>query len=74
MKGFEEGQPALSFPTDTQYPSAVVPIFYLHEGEHPWCLNPHCLCHQGDAQVKELLLLVITRKAQMRQFRNGTLQ
>ena len=34
-----EQQDILSFPTDTASPVTPVPIFYVHEGDHPFCLN-----------------------------------
>ena len=54
-------------------PTATIPIFYMHPGDKPWCLNPACRCHQGDDQLKQLLLSVIARDLKLRQVVNGTL-
>ncbi len=66
---FDEQQ-VLSFPTDTASPVAQIPIFYLHKGEHPFCLNPDCLCHANEAQFRQLLHGVLDRSLRLREVRN----
>jgi len=66
-------QEVLPFQTDTSTPAPQIPIFYLHEGEHPWCFNPYCICHKNDGEQKDLLLSVINRKLKLLQFVEGKL-
>ena len=68
-----DAQEVLPFQTDTSMPVSQIPIFYLHAGDHPWCLNPHCICHKNDVQQKNLLLSVINRELKLLQLVNGTL-
>jgi hypothetical protein len=63
----------LSVPTDTATPITPVPIFYVHEGEHPFCLLPECICHAHEAQLRSLLLGVITGATKMRKVYNGVI-
>lgn len=69
-----EGQPMLSFPTDTAAPVTPVPIFYLHDGTHPFCLNRHCLCHVGEAHLRELLHGVLNRSLRLREVHSGLIE
>ena len=69
-----EGQPMLSFPTDTVAPVTPVPIFYLHDGTHPFCLNHHCLCHVGEARMRELLHGVLNRSLRLREVQHGVVE
>ena len=64
----------LSFPTDTVVPVTPIPIFYLHEGEHPFCVTPGCMCHANDGELKNLLLGVIDRRLKLREVANGAIQ
>jgi len=70
-EAMNDPQEVLPFPTDTCVPVPQIPIFYMHEGEHPWCLNPSCICHKNDAQLKNLLLSIISRKLKLLQIVNG---
>jgi hypothetical protein len=66
-------QHMLPFPTDTAIPITPVPIFYLHEGEHPFCLLPDCICHAYEAQLRELLQGVLDGDLKLRKVYNGVL-
>ncbi len=66
-----EQQDTLSFPTDTATPVTPIPIFYLHAGEHPFCLHPHCLCHVNEARLRELLHGVLDRSLRLREVRSN---
>jgi hypothetical protein len=67
-------QDTLAFPTDTATPVTPVPIFYLHVGTHPFCLNPRCLCHVGEARMRELLHGVLNRSFRLREVRSGLIE
>lgn len=69
-----EQQHTLSFPTDTAVPVTPIPIFYIHEGKHPFCLNLGCICHKNDRELKNLLHGVIGRRLKLRQLMNGAIQ
>jgi hypothetical protein len=45
----------LSFETDTSRPRSVVPIYFIHTLDHPFCANPHCECRQNQSQITLLL-------------------
>jgi hypothetical protein len=45
----------LSFETDTSRPRSVVPIYFIHTLDHPFCANPYCECHQNQSQIAVLL-------------------
>lgn len=67
-------QPVLSYPTDTVTPIAPIPIFYLHEGEHPFCNRPGCFCMAYQQQLEALLKQVISRDVKLRKFMHGMLR
>ncbi len=67
-------QPLLSFPTDTASSVTQIPIFYLHEGEHPFCLHPDCLCHANEAALRELLHGVLGRSLRLREVQKGCIR
>jgi hypothetical protein len=69
-----ERQPMLSFPMDTVAPVTPVPIFYLHDGAHPFCPNPRCLCHVGEAHLRELLHGVLDRSYRLREVHSGLVE
>ena len=73
MQPYEE-QHLLSFPTDTAVPVTPIPIFYLHDGTHPFCLTPRCLCHVGEARMRELLHGVLDRSYRLREVRSGRIE
>jgi hypothetical protein len=54
-----DGQPCLSYPTDTVVPADPIPIFYFHAGASPFCARPDCLCHHYAEQIKSLLQSVV---------------
>ena len=66
-------QDTLSFPTDTALPVTPIPIFYLHDGAHPFCRNSVCLCHKNDGKLKNLLLEVIERKLKLIEVAQGAI-
>ncbi len=68
-----DGQPVLTSPTDTAVPIIPVPIFYLHEGEHPFCTEQGCICHAYETQIRHFLMGVITGDMKLRQVYNGVL-
>jgi hypothetical protein len=69
-----EEQNTLSFPTDTVHPATPIPIFYMHEGKHPFCRNPACLCHANDGELKNVLLGVIERKLKLVEVAQGVVR
>jgi hypothetical protein len=68
-----EEQHVLSFPTDTAEPVTPVPIFYMHDGIHPFCRRPLCICHKNERELKALLHGVVDRKFRLRKYENGEL-
>ena len=67
-------QDTLSYPTDTATPGTPIPIFYLHAGAHPFCLNPACICHVNEARLRELLHGVLDRSLRLREVHNGAVR
>lgn len=67
-------QDTLSFPTDTAQPVTPIPVFYLHDGAHPFCLNPRCLCHVGETRLRELLHGVLDRSYRLREVRSDRIE
>lgn len=33
--------------TDTAHPRTPIPIYYIHDGDTPFCHNPRCFCQRG---------------------------
>jgi hypothetical protein len=52
----------------------VVPVFYLHTGEHPFCTKPGCPCLKNEAELRQVLQEVIDRKLHMIEVFNGNIQ
>jgi len=48
----------LAFPTDTQTPQPIVPVFLIHTLEQPFCAQPSCACHQNQVTVTTLLAAI----------------
>ncbi|HEU5230693.1 MAG TPA: hypothetical protein VFU49_22920 [Ktedonobacteraceae bacterium] len=48
----------LSFPTDTQVPQMIIPVFLIHTLEQPFCSQPSCACHQNHVAVTALLTAI----------------
>ncbi|HLG65072.1 MAG TPA: hypothetical protein VKY19_24255 [Ktedonosporobacter sp.] len=62
MQGFTtpntEHPGTLAFPTDTQTPQPIVPVFLIHTLEQPFCSRPSCTCHQNHVAVTTLLAAI----------------
>ena len=44
----DENRPlSLRQETDTAHPQLLIPIFYIHDGDTPFCNNAHCFCQRG---------------------------
>lgn len=43
----DDYQIAVHQDSDTAYPRSVVPIFYIHAGDAPFCTNLRCFCQRG---------------------------
>jgi hypothetical protein len=41
--------------TDTAHPQDVVPIYFFHTLEHPFCSLPRCWCHANQQEIGQLL-------------------
>jgi len=50
----------ISFETDTNHPRSVVPIYFVHTPEQPFCSNTLCECHRNQAHIA-LLVAAIQR-------------
>jgi hypothetical protein len=37
--------------TDTATPRSVIPIFYIHSLQQPWCKNAACACQRGKSDA-----------------------
>ena len=55
------------------YPDYSGPIFYIHEGEHPFCLLPDCICHANEGDLRALLQSVLKSATEMRKVYNGVI-
>jgi alcohol dehydrogenase YqhD (iron-dependent ADH family) len=53
-----ENSETFSFPTDTQMPQPIVPVFLIHTLEQPFCAQPSCACHQNQVAVTALLTAI----------------
>ena len=45
----------LRFTTDTASPQDIVPIYFVHSIEHPFCPVPSCWCHTDQTRIAQLL-------------------
>ena len=45
----------LSFQTDTACPQTIVPIYFIHNIENPFCPIPNCWCHTDQQKIAALL-------------------
>ena len=65
--------------TDTAHPQAVVPIYFIHTIQQPFCNRPGCWCQTNKARVTPLLdalkndELMLREAANLTQRREGTL-
>jgi hypothetical protein len=41
--------------TDTSYPQDIVPIYFIHTPEMPFCPLPGCECHTNQQEIAKLL-------------------
>jgi len=46
----------------------------MHEGQHPFCLKPACICHANDKALEALLRGVIRQDFKLRQQIGGTIR
>ncbi len=54
--------------TDTVRPQkSIIPIYYFHSFEQPYCRNPECKCHRRQQEVRRLLDNIIEGKLTLRQ-------
>lgn len=43
----DDQQAYLRQDTDTAHPRTPIPIYYIHDGDTPFCHNPRCFCQRG---------------------------
>jgi len=48
----------IPFETDTSNPRSVVPIYFIHTLERPFCLNALCECRRNQAQIALLVAAI----------------
>jgi hypothetical protein len=48
----------IPFETDTSTPRSVVPIYFVHTPEQPFCSNTHCECHRDQAHIASLVAAI----------------
>jgi hypothetical protein len=48
----------ISFETDTSTPRSVVPIYFVHTPEQPFCSNVLCACHQNQTHIAQLVAAI----------------
>jgi choline-glycine betaine transporter len=53
--------------TDTAIPFTLVPIYYIHSLERPFCGDQRCKCHWQQQQVQRLLGNVIEGEMSLRE-------
>src|SRR5450631_3058094 len=70
MVSRQHEQPTLQWDTDTAVPRTPIPIFYVHEGDHPFCLQPNCICLAYDEKMKALLQRVLDGELKLRKSYN----
>lgn len=44
--------------TDTATPRSVVPVYFVHSLDEPFCSKPFCECHAHQEQVMMLLFAI----------------
>ena len=52
---------------DTATPRHIVPVYFVHTLEEPFCLNPHCECHQNQEQIARLLVALVRGEMTLRE-------
>jgi hypothetical protein len=45
----------LRYATDTAHPHDIVPIYFIHGIDNPFCPLPDCACHSNQEQIAKLL-------------------
>ncbi len=45
----------LRYQSDTAHPQDIVPIYFVHSMERPFCQVPSCWCHTDQGKVATLL-------------------
>ena len=48
----------ISFETDTSTPRSIVPIYFIHTPEQPFCANSLCECHRNQAHIAVLVAAI----------------
>ena len=46
---------ALRYNSDTAHPQDIVPIYFVHSIENPFCPLPGCWCHTDQEKIAQLL-------------------
>jgi hypothetical protein len=60
MQGIPNNLPLDVYPpyvlqeTDTATPRTPIPIYYMHDGDTPFCNSPSCICQRGKHAVAAL--------------------
>lgn len=58
--------------TDTATPRSLIPIYYIHDGESPFCKNANCFCQRGKRAGALLCRQFATGKLRLAQVKAGT--
>jgi hypothetical protein len=67
----QQNAPAtVSFETDTSTPRSVVPIYFVHTPEHPFCSNTLCVCHQNQVYIAQLVAAIQQGEMTLREAAN----
>lgn len=45
----------LRYATDTSSPQDIVPIYFMHSMDNPFCPIPGCWCHRNQKEIAKLL-------------------
>lgn len=78
MQGILENLVADAYPeylaqeTDTATPRTPIPIYYFHDGETPFCNNPHCFCQRGKRAGAMLYRQLASGQLKLAQMKAGT--
>jgi len=51
-------QLTIGFETDTSHPRSVIPIYFVHTLEQPFCSHPLCECHRDQAHIALLVAAI----------------
>jgi hypothetical protein len=61
------GIPTVRLDNDTEAPRMLIPIYYIHSLEHPFCRDFACECHLHQRQIAHLLGLVYEGELTLRE-------